>query len=213
MGTTKLQLYKRAIILCKQTPISALTDNVESRRRCDDHYDDVIAWLLEQGFWTDAMRTVEITQNTGVSPAFAYEYAHDMPSDFVKRQIVSASEFLEPPLDGNIGTQQYKIEGGYLWANVTPVYMRYVSNDSSYGGDLTKWTEGMAEAFAHKLAARVAPVLAGSDELSQELDDKAMVLAGRASTFASMQQPTEAMRIGRWAGNRFGKYVNDYKRA
>lgn len=213
MGTTKLQLYKRAIIHCKQTPISALTDNVESRRRCDDHYDDVLAWMMEQAFWRIGMRTVEITQNVGVSPAFAYEYAHDLPTDFVKKHTISASEFLDPPLDGQNGPNQYLMEGGYIWANTTPIYMRYMSNDSSYGLDLTRWTEGMAEAASTQLGARIAPVLAGSDELADELDKRSRMLASKAATFDAMQQPTQAMRTGRWLGHRFSGRINDYRRA
>lgn len=203
MGTTKLQLYKRAIELCEQTPIAALTDTTEARRRCDTHYDDVLAWLVEQAFWRCAMRTVEITENTGVAPAFAYEYAHDLPSDFVKRYVVSASEFLDPPLDGQEQGNAYLIEGGYIWANVTPIYMRYSSNSASYGLDVTAWTEGMANAAAHELAARIAPTITGSSTKADELHEKALLLAGKAATFDAMQQTTQSTREGRWTKNRF----------
>jgi hypothetical protein len=203
MGTTKLQLYKRAIELCEQTPISALTDNATTRHRCDIHYDDVLAWMMEQAFWNCAMRTVEITQNTGVSPAFAYEYAHDKPSDFVKKYVISGSEFLKPPMDEQDTGNAYLIEGGYIWANVTPIYLRYVSNDSSYGLDLTNWTEGMAKAAAHELAARIAPTVTGSTTKAEELHERAFMLVGKAATFDAMQQPTQMVREGRWTKNRF----------
>ena len=212
MGTTKLQLYKRAITLCEQTPISALTDNVESRKRCDDHYDDVLLWLMEQGFWRSAMRTVEITQNTGVAPAFSFEYAHDEPSDFIRKHVISLSEFLHPPLDEQSGGNGYLMEGGYIWANATPVYMRYVSNDASYGYDLTKWTEGMAAAAAFELAGRVAPFLTGSGTKAEELKAKAIERAGRAATFDVLQQTTQTVREGRWTGARFGSSRSNYRR-
>lgn len=203
MGTTKLQLYIRACIKMEQTPISALTDAVEVRRRLDDHYEDTLDWLMEQAFWRCGMRTVEITENTGVAPAFAYEYAHDLPTDFVKRFVVSASEFLDPPLDDQSHGNSYLIEGGYIWANVTPIYMRYMSNDSSYGKDLTKWTEGMANAFSSELAARAAPFVTGSKETSAELHEMAMLQAAKAATFDAMQQTTQTTREGRWTKNRF----------
>lgn len=203
MGTTKLQLYKRAIELCEQTPIAALTDTTEARRRCDTHYDDVLSWMVEQAFWRCAMRTIEITENTGVAPAFAFEYAHDLPSDFVKRYVISASEFLDPPLDDQSHANSFLIEGGYIWANVTPIYMRYSSNGTSYGLDLTAWTEGMANAAASELAARIAPTVTGSSETAQELHERAMLLAGKAATFDAMQQTTQTTREGRWTKNRF----------
>ena len=215
MGTTKLQLYKRACVHMEQSPISALTDNVEVRRRLDDHYDDALLWLMEQGFWRTGMRTVEITVNEAVSPAFSFEYAHDMPIDFVKRLIVSSSEFLDPPLDEQSAGNAYLMEGGYLWANVTPIYMRYLSNDSSYGLDLTLWTEGMANACSCELAARAAPVVTGSKETGKELHEEATMLASRAATFDAMQQPSQRHREGRWTSDRFSSRFGNgnYRRA
>lgn len=214
MGTTKLQLYKRACIHMEQSPISSLTDNVEVRRRLDDHYDDTLLWLMEQGFWRTGMRTVEITQNEAVLPAFSFEYAHDMPTDFVKRLVVSTAECLDPPLDDQQQGSSYLMEGGYIWANVTPVYMRYLSNDSAYGLDLTLWTEGMANACSVEFAARAATVVTGSSEKADNLHEKATLLASRAATFDAMQQPSQRHREGRWSGNRFSTgYGNNIWRA
>ena len=199
MGTTKLAIYKKAIRSIKQTPIGALTDDVQVRHRCDDEYDGVLAWLLEQAFWRTAMRSAQITQNEAIDPAFAFDYAHDLPSDFVRRETISASEFLDPPLDEQIGGPGYLIEGGYIWANVTPLYMRYVSNDASYGYDLTLWTDGMAEAAGLQLGSRIAPYVAASAEMAEELHEASMVRVGRAATFDSLQQTTRRMREGTWS--------------
>jgi len=76
MGTTKLDLYKRAVRNCEQTPISSLTETVEPRFRCDDFYDSVLVWILEQQFWRSAMKTVKIELNESINPAFAFTYAH-----------------------------------------------------------------------------------------------------------------------------------------
>ena len=213
MGTTKLNLYNRAIRNCEQTPLSLITDNVESRRRCDDFYDDVLIWMMEQQFWRTAMRTVKITLDDTVDPAFAFDYAHQIPTDFVRKQMISLDEFLDYPLDEQEGNGSYLMEGGYIWANSTPIYMRYVSNDSSYGYDLTKWTDGMAEAFGYELGARVCPFLAGSTEKANELHDLAMAKQGRAGTFDSLQQATKRHREGAWTKGRFNARRNgNYQR-
>lgn len=214
MGTTKLQLYIRACILMEQMPVSTVSDNVEVRRRLDDHYDDVLAWVMEQGFWRTGLRTAELALNTGVAAAFGFEYAHDIPTDFVKQYVVSASDALHPPLDGQSNVKPYRMEGGYVWANTTPIYMRYLSNDAAYGLDLTLWTEGMANGCAHELAARAAPVVTGSTEKADKLHEEATGLISRAATFDAMQQPTMATREGRWTGNRFAsRRGNSYQRA
>jgi len=210
MGTTKLKLYNNAIRNCEQTPISALTEVVEPRLRCDDFYDDVLVWILEQQFWRSAMRTVQIDLNESLDPAFAYDYGHDLPTDFVRKQVISSDEFLKYPIDEQIGGSSYLMEGGVIWTNSTPIYMRYVSNDSSYGLDLTAWTDGMAEAFGYELAARVAPFLTGSTEKANELHETALAKAGRAGTFDSLQQTTARIREGNWSQTRFrGRGSND----
>lgn len=214
MGTTKLKLYNNAIRNCEQTPISALSETIEVRFRCDDFYDDVLVWMLEQHFWRSAMRTVSITINEAINPAFAFEYAHDLPTDFVRREVISSDEFLEYPLDEQMGGAAYKIEGGYIWANITPLYMRYVSNDSSYGYDLTKWTDGMAEAFGYELAARIAPHVTGSTDKANELHEMAHAKAARAGTYDSLQQPTQRIREGNWSRGRMrGNRDRNYQRA
>lgn len=215
MGTTKLEIYQRAILHCKQTPVTSLTENNEARRLCDVHYDATLQCLMEGGFWTHAMRTVEITVNEAVTPAFGYAYAFDLPSDMVRKYVVSTSETMEPPLDFTTGGTAYLIEGGYLWADTTPIYIRYTSKDSSYGLDLTKWPERLTEAAATELAYRIAPKLTGSSELKSELFNLKADTLGKANTYEALQQPTQRGRPGRWVTDRFSDRRSslDYRRA
>jgi len=215
MGTTKLEIYQRAILHNRMTPVTTLLEDNEARRLCDVHYAPTLQHMLESGFWRHAIRTVEITQNTSVTPAFGYEYAHDEPSDFVRRYVVSASDTLEPPLDYLTSNNPYLMEGGYIWANVSPIYLRYVSNDSNYGLDLTKWPEVLTEAASLELAYRICPKLTGSAELQKELDERRVAALGKANQLESLQQPTQTARPGRWVSSRFrdGYSGDDYRRA
>jgi len=203
--TTKLQLYKRAAHHVGHTPPASLTEAVEVRRACDDHYDDVLDHMLEHGFWTDAMRSVEITENTAVTEEFGFSYAHDLPTDYVRKYVISASEFFDPPLDQFNGGDAYLIEQDYIWSNVTPLYMRYVSNDTSFGLDLTKWTERMAEAASLELASRICKRVTGSESEKERLMKAAERALGNANTFDSLEQPTQTGRSGRWVNSRNGR--------
>ena len=42
MGTTQLEIYQRAILHCKQTPVTSLAEANEARRLCDVHYAPVL---------------------------------------------------------------------------------------------------------------------------------------------------------------------------
>ena len=215
MGTTKLEIYQRAILHNRMTPVTSLDESVEARRLCDVHYTPMLNFVLENGFWRHAMRSVEITQNTGVTPAFGYEYAHDVPNDFVRRYVVSASDTLEPPLDHMSSGNAYLIESNYIWTNVTPIYLRYVSNDSSYGLDLTRWPETLTEAATLELAYRICPKLTGSAELVDDLNKMRVEALGKANQLESLQQASQATRPGRWVSSRFrdGYTGDDYRRA
>ena len=215
MATSKLEIYQRAILHCKQTPVASLSENNEARRLCDIHYGPMLQSLMEAGFWTHAMRTTQITVNVGVTPAFGYAYAHDLPTDFVRKYAVSASENLEPPLDYQTDSRAYLIEGGYLWCDATPLYLRYTSSDASYGLDLGRWPERLTEAACTELAYRIVPKLSGSSQLRGELVRLKQDALGKANTYEALQQPAQTGRPGRWITDRFSSRRSslDHRRA
>ena len=50
MATSKLEIYQRAVLHCKQTPVTSLGENNEARRLCDVHYEPMLQSLMEAGF-------------------------------------------------------------------------------------------------------------------------------------------------------------------
>ena len=158
---------------------------------------------MEAGFWAHAMRTVKLSANSGIQPVAGFAHAHDLPADFVRKYVVSASDTLEPPLDGFGHGRAYLIEAGHLWSGATPLYLRYTSNDPAYGLDLGRWPERLAEAAATELAWRIAPKLTGSGDLHYRLMALKQVTLGRANTFEALQQPPQRARAGNWVTARF----------
>ena len=75
MATTKLAVYNQALIQLKQSSLVSLTEEIEARYVLDTLYDAVTKEMLEKGHWTFAMRSVEITQDTAITPAFGYSKA------------------------------------------------------------------------------------------------------------------------------------------
>ena len=215
MATSKLEIYQRAVLHCKQTPVTSLGENNEARRLCDVHYEPMLQSLMEAGFWSHAMRTVEISANLNVTPAAGYAYAHSLPADFVRKYVVSASGTMDPPLDHFLDRRAYLIEGGYLWSDATPLYLRYTSNDAGYGLDLTQWPERLTEAACTELAYRIAPKLTGSSDLQHNLMSLKSLALGKANTFEALQQSPQTSRPGRWVSGRFSSHGSslDYRRA
>lgn len=198
--TTKLAVYNLSLLHLKASTLATITDNILSRRVLDSFWDIVLQEMLEAGFWKFAMRTVEITEDTAVTEAFGYAYPHDFPSDWVKTYAVSASEFLDPLLE------DYIEESNLLWAHVTPLYLRYVSNGSSgYGLDLTRWTARFVTAIAFNLAWRGAPKITNaSDALIDRLAKDKDAALSRALSFEAMREPSKRIPEGKWNQARRG---------
>jgi hypothetical protein len=164
--TSKLSLFKGALLNIGDRSLSALTDNVEPRYALDDAYDEGVALCLEAGYWNHAMRVVQVDSSASVTPAFGYQYAFTKPTDWVRTYQASPSETLVPLLDQG----QLNDEAGYWYANIDPLFVKYVSNDVAYGMDLSKWPQSFTSYvewhLADKIAKRVTgKVLSDADKL------------------------------------------------
>ncbi len=133
MGTTRLQLYNGALRELGETRLASLTENREPRRALDDFYDQAVNYCLEAGQWNFALRSVEFTANEDIEAEFGYTYTFDKPSDWIRTAALTSDEH------GRLTLLQYQDESQYWFADINPIYVRYVSNDESFGLDLGAW--------------------------------------------------------------------------
>lgn len=136
--TTKLRLYNGALFAIGERSLSTLTDNVESRRALDEKYQNFVDYVLQQGYWKCSLRTSQIDYDPSVTVSFGYQNAFVKPSDHVKLFHFASDEFLN-----NEVTQRTE-DTSWWFCSLATVYVQYVSNSSSYGADLTKWSALMA---------------------------------------------------------------------
>ncbi len=190
--TTKLALYNQSLLELKQRKLASLTDNVLSRRTLDDFYDDTVAYMLGEGLWNFAMRGAGIEYSSDVEPQFGFTYAVEIPEDYVRLGAIAANGDFWPTLD------RYHIEANYWHVNVSPLYVRYVSNHTDYGLDLARWTPQFARAVALELAFRIAPHITGmSQDGLRELERKAKRFLHNAKTKDAVDQMAERPPPGR----------------
>lgn len=192
---TKLEVYNLALLEMRASTLALITENVEARHVLDAQWDHNLDEMLEAGFWKFAMRTVSITEDTSITENFAHPYPHNMPSDWVKTYIVSANEYLEPPLD------DFVEEANTIFAKVTPIYMRYVSNSSTgYGGDLLRWTARFTRACACRLASVSAgKAIGASADMIRKLEERADTKLLQALSFEALREPSKRAQQGLWA--------------
>jgi hypothetical protein len=201
---TRLQLYNQALRTCGERALASLTEEREPRRLLDAVWaEGGVDNCLEQGQWNFAMRAVQIDYDTNVSPAFGLAYGFTKPSDWIRTAGVCSDERFATPLI------QYKDEAGFWYADITPIYVRYVSNDSGFGGDMSKWPGTFDQFVAAFFASEIIFKLT-ADKERVALVERALKLRKRdALNKDAMNDPTTFPARGSWSSARGGGYRRD----
>src|SRR3546814_179077 len=136
MTATQLSLYNGALRLCGEAKLANLTEDREPRYVLDDVWDDgALRHCLQQGSWNFAMRTVEAEYSPSVEPSFGFRRAFDKPTDWVRTAAMASDEYFRCPLT-SLGARD---EGGFWFSDLETIYVRYVSDDASFGLDMSLW--------------------------------------------------------------------------
>ena len=171
------------------------------RRLLDEAYDRAVLYMLEQGLWNFAMRTVAIEEETDIEPAFGYSYTFERPADYVRLARIADNGTLWPTLD------DYLEEGEYWHTNISPLYMQYVSNGASYGLNSALWPETFKRALEAWLAIEVGahvPRMSSRAMEALKFEFKAKLKDARGKD--AFNQAAERPPPGRLARARLGGY-------
>lgn len=194
---TRLKLYNGALRILGERKLASLTENREPRRVLDDMWDDDFTnTCLEQGMWNFATRSIELTYSPSVTPSFGYIRAFDKPSDWVRTTIISIDEYFSAPM------LQYVDEAGYWRCEYDTIYVKYVSNDSSYGNDLSLWPSSFVRYFEAALAFEACDRITKSDSKRDEIRADVRRLLADARSKDAMNQPIVFPPAGSWATSR-----------
>ena len=208
MSTTRLDLYNDALMLCGERFLASLSEDREPRRLLDQVWSsNGVNNCLEQAQWWFAMRSVMIDYDASITPDFGYAKAFTKPTDWISTSAVCSDEFFRTPL------LQYADERSNWFADITPIYVKYVSNDSNFGANLALWPATFCDYAAAYFASRIIGKLAGD-----KADQRATLFgpAGHpekgllgmrlaiAKSKAAFGQPTTYPAQGGWTRSRMG---------
>jgi hypothetical protein len=207
---TQLTLYNGALTLCKARRIASLSVNEESRRLLDDVWDrGAVNTCLEQGLWNHAMRTIQIDCDAAYSDPFNAGWNRfTKPDDWVR--IVQCSidpSFSYPDL-------QYQDEGLYIFSPQNTLYIRYISNDASFGNNYSLWPSSFERYVEGYLAYSIIGRLTGGTTDKQQMDVMLRQLLSNALSKDAMREPTKFPPETSWnssrRGFRMGRGNRDY---
>jgi hypothetical protein len=197
---TKLGIFNKALTEhLGERKLASLAENREPRRVLDDIWDNnLVKSCLEAGQWKFAKRTLKLTYNPDVTPAFGHRYAFDKPTDFVRLAGVYSDEFCQMPLI------HYAEESGQWFASLQDIYIEFISSDAAYGSDLSLWPESFADFVSGAAALRASSRLQGNATDKNELKKDVGNLLTAALSKDAMAGPTKFLPEGGWSASRRG---------
>lgn len=149
--TTKLELYNNALLLLGHSTLADLTEDNEARRILDTTWDnDFVRLVLEAGMWRFAFRSQKLTPEPSITPAFGYINGYQKGSDWVRTAAICHDEYFDNPL------LRYHDEVDIIYADEEEIFVRFVSDDAAFGGDLSIWPLGFQTYAEAELAGKIA---------------------------------------------------------
>lgn len=193
--TSKLALYNLALRHLGESKLQSLSEAREPRYVFDDLYDHATSYCLGRASWNFAMRAVSMTESGTITPTFGYTYAFEKPSDWVKTYQVSGEPTFRWPL------QEFVDEAGVIYANCTPLYLKYISSDASYGMNLAAWPENFTYFVSQHLAS-LGWKIANDKDLRDALKKEAKRSCAVAASSDATDEPPQSPPPGSWATSR-----------
>lgn len=142
----RLSIYQGALRLLGPSELASLTEDRPEKRKLDAAWTPSVNFMIEQGLWNFAIRTVEMQPDTDVESLFGYDYAYSKPDDWVRTASIGYDEQMRE------GIREFEDQKGYWYTSINPIYVQYVSNDPSYGWNVGAWRQTFAKALETYLA-------------------------------------------------------------
>lgn len=205
MSYSRLQLYNDALLMAgERSTLTTLTEDNEPRRLLDQVWaNGGVDACLEEAQWEFAMRAIMADYDPDIAPDFGYAYGFAKPSDWILTSAFCSDEFFRVPHN------RYVDETGYWFADITPIYVRYVSNDSQYGNNMGLWPRSFCEFAAAHFASKIILKVTNDEKrlaLFINPQNPAHSVRGRALLNAksrcAMASPTAYPAQGTWSRSR-----------
>jgi hypothetical protein len=201
MVTSQLSLYNGALALLGSAELASLTESRASRRALDTAWDNgAIVNCLEEGYFTFAIRSVELTYDASIDPDWGYVHAFDKneSNDYIRTSAVCSDPYFNSPIT------EYSDEAGYIWCDLDTIYFRYVSSHTSYGYNYAEYPETFSRFVEAYLADKIAPRITQSDAKIESIRMVLKKAKMNACSKDAMNNPTKFMPLNTWSKARLG---------
>ncbi len=180
-----------ALVKLGATRIISLTEGTKNANLAGEQYEKVRDDLLRAHSWNFAMARAKLAQLSD-APAFGFDYAYQLPSDFLRAVSVH-------PGDAGAGNVPYKIEGRQLLAGATDIYLRYVRQVT----DPNQMDAMFRETLAWALAVDLSIPITQTGTTREHMKDGLVAALSRAKSVDAIEDYPEAEPSSIWVSGRY----------
>lgn len=200
MATDRLQVYSAALLVCGDRKLISLTEASDRRKMLDQVWNGGgVDTCLQAGLWNFAGRSVQLDFDPDLARQFGYTYAFSKPDDWIRTLGVYSDEYMNQPLT------LYLEEGNFLFSDLNQIWVRFVSNDPDYGGDLSLWPENFSRYVEQYFAYRICNRLVQSKDDREAIKKDLGSLLNEAKSTDAMSEPTATVPLGSWSRARMSR--------
>ena len=169
----------------------------------DSRYEALRDWLLRRYRWNFAMTRAKLeaeTEEDGeefVSPAFGFTYRFAVPED-MGRFVGIYNEF-GPLQNYTDSAEPYKIEGGFILADIQPLYCFYVRGDV----EPEEFDASFTELLTCLLASDTCYRINANEKLATRLFNEAQYLLDVAKRASAVETGAEYIQSSVWLDSRY----------
>lgn len=195
--TDRLSIYGAALLVCGDRKLLSLTEASDRTKMLDQVWNGGgVDTCLQAGLWNFASRSVQLDFDPDFQSPFGYRYAFTKASDWKRTMGVCSDEYFNQPLT------QYLEEGNRLFSDLDRIWVRFVSNDVNFGGNLALWPENFTRYVEQYFAYRICNRLVQSKDEKEGIQKDLKMLLSAAKSTDAMSEPTGMLPLGTWANAR-----------
>lgn len=190
---TKLGVYNNALLYCGEAALAILEEESEPRRLLDTVWDNQgVNRCLEEGEWKFATRAAKLDSDPTQETEDGYRYVFQIPSDFVTSVQISNDEYHRVPL------LDFVNESGYLFAEIDPIYLRWVSDGLEHGMNLSVWPPSFADYVSAYLASKICNRITSDKDIRRQVVEILRSCKYDAVSSNAKLDPTKFPPPGSW---------------
>lgn len=201
MAASKLIIYNAALRLISARPVGSVGDGSKNDDVLGDLYDTVLRDLLAAGNWKFAKKTAALVIN-GTAPAAGYDYAWDLPSDWVR----TIGAWDNDAKTGHLDYDEEIVDSTQTLVcdidSTGSVYIEYVYLIT----DTTQHSAKFDKALIFALAQAAAVPIANSNTIEDQMAKKARQALLSALSVDSLNVTPDRRPKGSWVTRRPGRY-------